>query len=164
MARVVVGQVGTEVVVRSDRCVKSGVATSQRVIIRGSTTPAWVNVLLIFTVIGWLFATGMASRRYRVELPFRHDLYDRWRRVRRVAWLLGVLGGVLTLWAMNADVDRAAMFLAISVAGLTLGVTNALVHNVGVSQVGDNGLVLTRVHPVAAAAIAEGASIRSRLG
>jgi hypothetical protein len=161
MARVVLGRIGSEVVVASDRCVKSGVPTSQRIVVRGRTTPGWVHVLLVFTIIGWLFASGMASRRYRVEVPFRHELYDRWRRINRAAWLLGLLGAGLTLWATVAGGDRAGMFLAIAVGGLALGLGNALLHNVGVRQQDASELVLTRVHPDAAAAIIAAHSVRS---
>jgi hypothetical protein len=125
MANVVLGRSGSHVVVASEICVKSGIRTTERVIIRGSTIPGWVNVLLFFTVIGWLIASRMTSRRYRIDLPFTHAIHGRWRRIRRIAWLLGLVGVGGTIWAAQADVEHAGMLLGLSIGGLTLGLRNA---------------------------------------
>ncbi|MCL2613761.1 MAG: hypothetical protein FWD95_11095 [Nocardioidaceae bacterium] len=153
MAIVAVGPVGADVVVPTDVCVKSGVPTRDRVTIRGSTTPGWVWVLLLLTIVGWIFVSIMTSRRYRIEVPFRHDLNDRWRRTYRIATGLVVAGFGATIAAIIARLDHALVPLLLVVAGLLIGTVNGLVRNVGVRQIGDERLALTRVHPAAAAAI-----------
>lgn len=47
-----------------DVCVKTGRVTHDRVTLRGHTTPAWVTLLLLFTIIGFFIAGMMTSRRY----------------------------------------------------------------------------------------------------
>jgi hypothetical protein len=153
VAIVAIGRVGEQIVVPTAVCVKSGVATTDRVIIRGSTTPAWVSALLLFTVIGWLFASGMAARSYRVDVPFRHDIHDRWQRFYRIAWGFGVVGAAGTVGAIIAGMDHALMPLVLSVAGLVTGLVNGLTNNVGVRQIDVDRLAMTRVNDAAAAAI-----------
>ena len=162
MARVVVGIAGDEyLIVDSDICVKSGRRTSDRVTLRGGTTPGWVNVLLLFSILGWLFASGMSTRRYRMEVPFSHAIHARWRRWSRVAWLVGVGGLVVTIFAAAEGVQVEWMLLCVAVTALGMGLGNAFVNNVGVRENRDNELVLTRVHPTAAAALTRAGSVRS---
>lgn len=151
MLDVILGRAGSSVLVDLNVCVKTGVATNQRVTLSGQTTPAWVTVLLLFTVIGYLFAGAMTSRRYRVTVPFTHAIHDRWRKNRRLAWAVGLAGaGALLLAATIGDnyadlwVGAGLAFLAGSVA---IGTNNALTNNVGIHMTRDNELVLTRAHP-----------------
>jgi hypothetical protein len=158
---VVVGRASAELVVASDLCVKSGRRTTDRVIVRGSTTPGWVNMLLIFTIIGWLFATGMSARRYRLAVPFSHKIHGRWRWLNRTSWLVGVGGAGGTIWAVSAGVSHAWMLLGVSVVGFAAGIANGTFNNVGVRINRDDELVLTRVHPAAVAAIRRAGSVRA---
>jgi hypothetical protein len=161
VSRVVVGNAGDEyLVIDSDICLKSGRRTSDRVTLRGGTTPSWVNVLLLFSVIGWVFASGMSTRRYRMQVPFSHAIHARWRRWSRVAWVVGVGGLGATIWAAAAGVQVEWMLLCVGVAALGMGLGNASMNNVGVRENRDNELVLTRVHPTAAAAIKRATSVR----
>jgi hypothetical protein len=155
MAAVVIGPVGGDVVVPGGVCVKTGARTPQYVIMRGSTTPGWVSFMILFTFIGWLWASSMASRRFRVEVAFLHEAYDRWNRIRRIAWIIGSLGVMLACWTSVADIPHAAAFLSLTAGGLVLGVGNALLNTVGFVQRGDL-LMMTRVHPDAVAAIRAG--------
>jgi hypothetical protein len=161
MGSVVVGRAGADLVAASDLCVKSGRRTPDRVTVRGSTTPSWVNMLLIFTIVGWLFATGMSARRYRVAVPFSHEIHDRWRRLNRASWLVGVGGAGGTIWATSAGALHAWMLLGVSVVGLAIGLVNWAFNNVGVRINRDDELVLTRVHPTAVAAIRGARSVRA---
>lgn len=161
MPCVVVGRAGADLVVASDLCVKSGRRTTDRVILRGSTTPAWVNMLLIFTIVGWLFATGMSARRYRLAVPVSHEIHGRWRRLNRTSWLVGVGGAGGTIWATSAGASHSWMLLGVSVVGLAIGLANGCVHNVGLRLNRDDELVLTRVHPTAVAAIRRARSVRA---
>jgi hypothetical protein len=148
----VIGRVGSEVVVPGGVCVRTGVPTRQFVIIRGSTVPRWVHVLLPLTFLGWIFASGMASRRYRVEVPFVHRQWDRWNRLRLAAWAIALSGVIMTCGAALADVPHAGSFLCLTAGGVVLGVGNGLANTVGFVQRGDL-LLMTRVHPDAVAAI-----------
>lgn len=162
MAAVVIGRVGAEIAVPGDVCVKTGIRTREYVVLRGSTTPPWVNVLIIVTIVGWLWASAMAARRYRVEVPFLHRHWDRWQRIRRIACVVGLLGVILACWASVAGVPHSAAFLGVTAGGVALGVGNSLVNTVGVTQRGDL-LLLTRVHPDAVAAIRAGMTAARRV-
>jgi hypothetical protein len=157
----VVGRAGADLVVASDLCVKSGRRTVDRVIVGGGTTPGWVNILLIFTIVGWLLATGMSARRYRLAVPFSHEIHDRWRRLNRTSWLVGVGGAGGTIWATSAGAPHAWMLLGVSVVGLAMGLANGVFNNVGVRITRDRELVLTRVHLTAVAAIRRAGSVRA---
>lgn len=155
MARVAIGRVGTTVDVATGVCVKTGRPTTQQVTIRGATTPGWVDFLVIFSFLSWLVATSGSSRRYRVDVPFLHEVHDRWRRRNRLAWLVGGGGFVLAVISVVSGKELAGLFLGMAAAGLALGVANALIDNVGVRQNRAGELVLTRVHQAAADAIAD---------
>lgn len=152
MASVVLGRVGSAVVVSSDLCVKSGIPTRQRVILRGSTTPAWVHVLLIFTIVGWIFASSMASRRFRAEVPFLHQRHELYRRGFLVASGLSVFGVVAAILTAVLDGGSPAAWLLLTLAGMLFGFLNGLLTMVGFHE-RDGLLVMTHVHPAAAAAI-----------
>ncbi|XBB69692.1 hypothetical protein ABFU82_10395 [Nocardioides sp. WV_118_6] len=162
MAAVVIGHVGGEIAVPGEVCVKTGIRTREFVVLRGSTTPPWVNVLIVFTVIGWLWASSMAARRYRVEVPFLHRHWDRWRRIRRTAVLVALIGVILACWASVAGIPHSAAFLSLTVGGIALGIGNSLLNTVGLTQRGDL-LLLTRVHPDAVVAIRAGLSTARRV-
>lgn len=153
MARVVIGRVGEDVVLGADVCVTSGVLTNQRIIMRGSTTPGWVHLLLIFTIIGWIFAQSMASTRFRAEVPFLHARHDLWRRGYRVAWALGLAGVGGAIAGSFAGIEYAGMCLWATLAAVLFGIGNGLLTTVGFTQGHGGELVMTRVHPDAAAAI-----------
>ena len=161
MAEIAIGRVGSEVVVPGGVCVKTGVRTREFVVIRGSTRPAWVHVLLLFTVLGWMFASSMASRRYRVEVPFQHRAWDRWNRIRWVAWGVGTGSVVAAYGASAAGVPHSGAPLCLTLGALLLGVGNGLVHTVGFRQRHDL-LVMTRVHPDAIAAIMAAVTVPSQ--
>lgn len=161
MATVVVGHVGTDVVVPSDVCVKSGVPTTHRVTLRGSTTPDWVIVLLVFTIIGWLFASVMSSRKYRVDVPFQPYLDKQWRQLRDLAVVVGSIGVIAAVVASLSGLDHAWVPLLLTVVAIVLGNVNSYRHLVGVQQRGPETLVLTRVHPAAAEAIVRGRALQS---
>ena len=161
MPDVILGRTGSTVVVDIDICVKSGVATTQRVTLRGQTTPAWVSVLLLFTIIGYLFAGAMTSRRYRVTLPFAHAVHDRWRN-RRLGWAVGLAGAGALLVAATIGDGYVGLCVGVGLAlmagGLAIGTTNALTNNVGIHMTRDNELVLTRAHRAFVRAV-RGASV-----
>lgn len=119
----------------------------------GSTTPGWVILLLLLTVIGWLIALTMTSRRYEIDIPFRHDLHERWRRLNRRVWLLGISGVAIALGSGLAGFDRAPLFLALSAVALVLWLVNHWANAPGVVLSRDQ-LLLTRVHPALAASLA----------
>jgi hypothetical protein len=152
MASVVLGRVGSDVVVPTDLCVKSGIATDQRVILRGSTTPGWVHVLLLFTIIGWLFASSMASHRFRAEVPFLHHRHELYRRGYLIASGLSVFGVVASVLAAVVGWSYPASYLLFTVAGLVFGGLNSWLTMVGFHE-REGFLLMTRVHPAAAAAI-----------
>lgn len=150
MADVILGRAGSTVLVDLDTCVKTGATTTQRVTLRGSTTPGWITALLLLTVIGFLIATAITSRRYRVTLPFSHTVHDRWRQNRRLAWSAGLAGGAALLVAATRADDDAGLWVGAGIAfvagGVAIGTTNALRHHVGIRVNGDNELVVTRAH------------------
>lgn len=160
MPNVKLGRTGSTVVVDLDVCVKTGAATRGTVTLRGSTTPPWVSVLLVVTVVGYLFASVMASQKFRVTLPYTHAVYDRWQRGRRLAWALGLAGvaalvlGLVTgryvgVWAGAAGV--------VVVVALVVGIVNGRRNGVGIVATRHDDLVVTRVHPAFAAAVRESA-------
>jgi hypothetical protein len=157
VSSVVVGRPGKQLVARSDICVKSGVPTVDRVVLRGSTTPGWVVVLLFLTVIGWVIALVMTSRRYEVDVPFRHDLYVRWLRTHVLSWLIGLGGVAGAVTAGQLGFGEAWILLGVTLVGILLGIGNSWATTAGVVQRGDD-LVLTRVHPAFVRSLARAAA------
>ncbi len=158
VADVVLRRAGSTVLVDLDACAKTGRTTGQRVTLRGSTTPGWVIVLLLFTVVGFSLAQAMTSRRYSVTLPFVHEAYNRWKRNAFLAWVVG-LGGPRAVWIAAAHHgDKAGIWggvgIALLAAALVGGSVNSAVNGVGVRTTRDDDLVLTQAHPDFAHAIA----------
>lgn len=164
MAEVVLGRAGSNILVDLDVCAKTGRVTGERVTIRGNTTPGWVLVLLLFTVIGFFLAYAMTSRRYLLTLPFAHDAFARWKRNALLAWVVG-LAGVASVIAGAADVaGESAVWgsigIAAVVAALVGGTVNTRVNGLTVRRTRDEDLVLTGAHAAFARAVAE-ASVES---
>ncbi|MBC7631372.1 hypothetical protein [Aeromicrobium sp.] len=161
MADVVLGRAGDTVLVDLDVCAKTGHTTSQRVTLRGSTTPGWVIVLLAFTVVGFLLVCAMTSRRSRVTLPLDHGVYARWKRNGIVAWSVA-LGGVGALVAAATDYRGetevwGGVGIGMVVAALVGGTVNSTVNGLGFGMTRHDDLVLTRAHPAFAQAVAQAA-------
>ncbi|ROR90907.1 hypothetical protein [Nocardioides aurantiacus] len=158
MADVVLGRAGSPVLVDLNVCAKTGRRTSDRVERRGSTMPAWVTLLLLFTVVGFLLAGAMTSRSYRVTLPLEHAVHDRWRRNRRLAWAVSLVGAGAFVWAESggtaADGLWGGVGLALFLAGLVGGTVNSTMNNVGFRMTRQDDLVLTRAHDNFARAVA----------
>lgn len=142
MADVILGRAGSTVLIDLDICVKTGQVTSQRVTLRGQTTPAWVTILLLFTIIGYLLAGAM---------PFTHALHDQWRKNRRLAWAVGLAGIGALIAAATIGNRYSGLWVGTGVAfmagGLVIGTANAIRNNVGIHMTRDDELVLTRAHP-----------------
>ncbi|MEO9326219.1 hypothetical protein ABFT23_22205 [Nocardioides sp. C4-1] len=157
MANVRLGRTGSVVDVDLDVCVKTGVPTRGTVTLTGSTTPPWVGFLLLITVVGYLFASAMASKKFRVTLPFSHAAYDRWQQGRRLAWgagLVGLVGIVLTVVVGDGLVGAwTAVPGAVVVAALVGGVLNGRLRGVGIVATRHDDLVVTHVHPTFAVAV-----------
>ncbi len=158
MADVVLGRAGDAVLVDLDVCAKTGHPTSQRVRFRGSTTPGWVTVLLLLTVVGFLLASLMTSRRYEVTVPLARPAHDRWRRHKRVA-LIVALAGAGALVAAATDLVGQAGFWGVSgivlvAAALVGGTVNSMVNGLEFHATRHGDLVLTRAHPAFAQAVA----------
>ncbi|KRA29428.1 MULTISPECIES: hypothetical protein [unclassified Nocardioides] len=151
MADVILGPAGSTVLVDLDICVKTGRVTDERVTLRGQTTPSWVTLLLLCSIVGFLFAAMMTSRRYRVTLPFSHAAHDRWSGNRRLAVLVGLAGVAVLVAAATVGDDFSGLLAGVGGAfvagGLGLGVLNAARNTVGV-HVRRDDLVLTRAHPL----------------
>lgn len=161
MAEVNLGRTGSAALVGVDVCVKTGRPTAHRVTLRGHTMPAWVTFLMFFSVIGFLIAGGMTSRRYRVTLPFAHAAHDRWRSNRRWAWLVGLAGVAALVSAATIGHGHAGLLVGTGIAlvagSAVIGTSNAMTNNVGVRTTQDGELVVTRAHPAFAEAVRAGA-------
>ncbi|MDO7869071.1 hypothetical protein [Nocardioides jiangxiensis] len=131
MARVVLGAVAAEMTVPGGHCVRSGTATAER-----------------HTVRAWL-----VPGRPRVELPLQHARHDAYGRGMRSAAVMAVAGIAGTIWAATTGRDHPAGFLLLTLAALLLTAVNRLATMVGFGQDADGNVVMTRVHPSAAAAV-----------
>lgn len=154
MAEVILGRAG-RIVVDSPVCAKTGRPTRQRVILRGSAMPTWVNFLFVFSFVGMLLAGAATSRRYVIDIPFSHEAHDKWRRGKTVAWAFGLAGAAtIVLVASRGGSSMITLVgLAVVAVGLIVGLVNSAEGNVGVGLTRDNDLVLTRVHPAFAASL-----------
>lgn len=157
MAEVILGRAG-RIVVDSPVCAKTGRPTGQRVILRGSAMPTWVNFLFVFSFVGMLLAGAATSRRYVIDIPFSHEAHDKWRRGKTVAWAFGLAGAAtIVLVASRGGSSMITLVgLAVVAVGLIVGLVNSAEGNVGVGLTRDNDLVLTRVHPAFAASLRAG--------
>lgn len=158
----VLGRTGSSVVIDPDVCVKTGVRTDHRVLLRGETTPSWISVLLLFTVVGYLLASAMSSRPYRVTVPFSERIWRRWRTNRRLAYAGGLIGvGTLVASAVSGTYAGGLWLgvgLAFIIGAIVAGAVNAWTNNVGIRATRDDDLVLTRVSPAFAEAVRSGAA------
>ena len=161
MSNVRLGRTGSTVVVDLDVCVKSGLPTRGTVTLRGSTTPPWVTLLLLITVVGYLFANVMASQKFRVTLPFTHAVYDRWQKGRRLAWALGLAGVAGLALALITSSRYVGVWSGMAIVVITValigGVVNGRRNGVGIVATRHDDLVVTQVHPAFAAAVRESA-------
>ena len=157
MAELILGRAG-RTVVDSPLCAKTGRPTTQRVILRGSAMPTWVNFLFVFSFVGMLLAGAATSRRYVVDIPFSHEAHDKWRGGRRAAWALVLLGGAAIVLAASREGSSMVTLIGVALAaiGVVVGVVNGAEGNVGVGLTRDNELVLTRVHPAFVASLQTG--------
>lgn len=157
MAEVILGRAG-RAVVDSPLCAKTGRPTTQRVILRGSAMPTWVNFLFVFSFVGMLLAGAATSRRYVVDLPFSREAHDKWRRTKRAAWAIGLVGGATIVLATSRGGSSLVLLVgvALAVVGVVVGVVNSSEGNVGVGLTRDNDLILTRVHPAFVASLRAG--------
>jgi hypothetical protein len=159
-------------------CVKDGVATVDRLVIRDQPGDraglgvAWL--LLLAGPLGWLglliisFARGGRAEVLTVEVPMSEPAYQRIRaarRLRRRAVVVGVLAGVLAMVSLTGDrtsggaFEGAALGLiaAVVVVGAVItlfvadhGGTNA---TIGVDlDASRRWVTLSRVHPAFVAA------------
>jgi hypothetical protein len=158
MAEVVLGPAGSRVDVDLGICAKSGRPTAYRVEFRGTTAPRWVVVLLLVSVVGYLFADAMTSRRYRVTLPFTRELHERWQRGRRTAWLVAAAGVVFVVATPFVGGGAGLALLLVGVGLMTVamlgGVVNAVRRGIGFRMTRDQELVVTGVHPAFAREVA----------
>ncbi len=168
MAEVILGRAENAVLVDLGICVKTGRATNEQVTLSGRTAPAWVTVLLLFSIIGYLIAGSMTSHRYRVTLPFTHAVHDRWRRHRRLAWGVGLAGVGALVSAFTIGANYVGVLVGVGIAwvsaGAVLATANASMNNVGIRMTRGGDLILTRAHPafVEAARTAVTAPLSSR--
>jgi hypothetical protein len=95
-------------------------------------------------------------------VPFLYQRHALWRRGFLAAWLMSTAGVIGACWAALAGVDHAEAILLLTLAGVVFGVGNGLLTTVGFRQQG-GVLVMTRVHPAAAAAIGATAPVRGRI-
>lgn len=157
MAEVILGRAG-RIVVDSPLCAKTGQPTTQRVILRGSAMPTWVNLLFVFSFVGMLLAGTATSRRYVIDMPFSHEAHAKWRRGKKLAWAIGLVGGATIV--LSASREGSSVFTLVGVTAVAVGVIVGLVNgaesNVGVGVTRDNDLVLTRVDPAFAATLRAG--------
>lgn len=158
MSEVALGRAGSTVLVDLEVCAKTGRTTNQRVTLRGSTTPDWVVILLAFTVVGFLLASAMTSRRYHVTLPLRRETYLRWKRNKLVAWMAGIGGAGALIAAATDFVGGAGSWfgiggVALVVAALVGGAVNGRVYGLGLRMTRDDELILMHAHPAFARAV-----------
>lgn len=157
MAELILGR-ASRIVIDSPLCAKTGRPTTQRVVLRGSAMPTWVNFLFVFSFVGMLLAGAATSRGYVVDLPFSHKAHDKWRRGKRVAWAIGLVGGatvVLAAWRGESSM-MTLVGVALTIVGVVVGAVNSSEGNVGVGLTRDNEFVLTRVHPAFVASLRAG--------
>lgn len=166
MADVVLGTAGDDVVVDVPVCAKTGRRTDEMVTFKGSTTPGWVIILLFLTIVGFLLAAFMTQRSYRVTVPFVHEVHDRWRRGRRLAWLAGLVGVACVVGAVATYGDRSEVLgaagIVLVVAGLVGSAVNGVRHGVGFRLTRGDQLEMTRVHPAFAAEVRQADRERTR--
>lgn len=128
-------------------CVKTGVPTEEVASVRGSASPQWTGVLVLFSFLAWVVALFMTGRRYALVVPLREDVFRRHRALGRASVAQVVAGLALGILTSLQDSLMAMGFLVVAVGGVVLGLVNEWVNSFGVRLSPDGALVLTRVHP-----------------
>lgn len=148
------GRAGDTVDVDLDVCAKTGRSTTERVTLRGSTVPGWVLVLLLLTVVGFLLAVVMTSRRSQVTLPLTHAAYRRWKLLQLAAWLVGACGlAAVVVAATGSGGPWGALGVVLLVGALVGGTTVTAVAGLRIVRGRQDALVLKGASPVFAAAV-----------
>ena len=150
-------QAADRIKVNSPLCAKSGEPTSQRVTLRGSAMPSWVNVLPVFSFFAMLLAGAKTSRPYVIDLPLSREAHDKWRRGHLTAWVIGLIGGATFLFAALQGTEYPPVVgrtgVLVAFGGVIFGMINGYMNSVGVTLTRDHALLLKRVHPAFAASL-----------
>jgi type IV secretory pathway TrbD component len=128
-------------------CVKTGVATDDVASVRGSASPQWTGVMILFGFLAWVVALFMTGRRYALVVPLRGEVYRRHRDLGSASVATVVAGMLLGLFTSSTEGRYALWFLGLAGCGVVLGLVNEWVNSFGVRLAPDGTLVLTRVHP-----------------
>lgn len=128
-------------------CVKTGVPTDDVAAVRGSASPQWTGVMILFGFLAWVVALFMTGRRYALVVPLRQDVFRRHRDLGSASVATVVAGLLLGLVSASSDSPYAVWFLVLAVCGVVLGLVNEWVNSFGVRLTREGALVLTRVHP-----------------
>ena len=134
-------------------CLKTGVPTTNLVRVRGRAAPAWAGVTIVFGLVAWLFVSSASSRSYDLLVPFRAEVWQRHRKLRRAALATFWLGIVLAVVVGMVGGEQAWALLLLSLLGIAIGVVNDWRNSFGVRLGHEGGLELTRVHDDFAAAV-----------
>jgi hypothetical protein len=128
-------------------CVKTGLPTEDVAAVRGSASPQWTGVMILFGFLAWVVALFLTGRRYALVVPLHGDVFRQHRDLGLASVAAVVAGSLLGLLTSSAGGPYAVWFLGMAGCGVVLGLVNEWVNSFGVRLTSEGALVLTRVHP-----------------
>ena len=142
-------------------CVKTGRIATDWQRVRFQSTPRWIYILILFSVVPFIIAWFMTRQVAVGAVPVAADISDRARRLRRqtlVVWgaaiVLLFLSTVLPVDALRTGAVALAFVCLLAVVGLQLAVAPGVSVGGDVRRGGDGTVVvLRRVHPGFVAAV-----------
>ena len=137
-------------------CAKTGVPCDGLVKDRLRVVPAWVAALVYAGVVPFLILRLYLSTRVEAKLPIAPARVQRIRRLVRVAWIAMVLGaaGLVSVIFGAGAVGVLALIVGL-VAYLVVMLVGDLLWVGAIASRRPDVVILTRVHPAFARALAE---------
>jgi hypothetical protein len=137
------------------RCAKTGVPCDGLVKDTLRVVPRWVSALAILLIVPYYLARPYTSRTIEARLPIAPDRIDRIRRMVRFAWVALVVAAAGFMASLFGAGAVGVVALLVGLAAYVVIIYTGDRMWVGARPSGDDDVViLTRVHPDFAAALA----------
>jgi hypothetical protein len=137
-------------------CAKTGVPCDGLVKDTLHVVPRWVSALAVLLIVPYYLARPYTSRKIEARLPIAPERLDRIRRMVRLAWVALALAGAGFMAALFGAGSVGVAALVVGLAAYIVVIYSGDRMWVGARPTENDAIVvLTRIHPAFAAALAE---------